>query len=94
LALVSVTTQVEGTPLPPLEAALRGSFQAVAASLFDSYNAQGLRVHGFEGFGPELDGFAEFILQTLSAKGARAPGRWHRFPARGGLLGGLKIGRP
>ncbi|MBN1837004.1 MAG: hypothetical protein JW820_14205, partial [Spirochaetales bacterium] len=54
LALVSVTTQVEGTPLPPLEAALRGSFEATAASLFDSYNAQGLRVHGFEGFGPEL----------------------------------------
>jgi NAD(P)-dependent dehydrogenase (short-subunit alcohol dehydrogenase family) len=93
LALVGLAAQEEGTPFPPLEAALRGSFEATALSLFSSYNSPNIRVHGFQGFGPQLEGFAEYIVESLSAKSSGAPGRWQRFPARGRLLGGLKIGR-
>ena len=93
LALVGLTAQEEGTPFPPLEAALRGSFEATARSLFASYSPQVARVYGFEGFGTQLEGFAEFIADSLSAGSGRASGRWHRFPPRGGLLGSLKAGR-
>ena len=93
LALVDLTTQEERTPFPPLEAALRGSFEATARSLFASYNSPGMRVYGFEGFGRQLEGFGKFIVETLGATPAKGSGRWHRFPSRGGLLGGLKAGR-
>lgn len=93
LALINAADQVEGTPYPPLEAALRGSFEATARSLFSAYDGQGMRVHGFEAFAASPQGFAEFIVETLSTRATRGSGRWHRFPTKGGLLGNLTIKR-
>ena len=93
LALVDLADQEEGTAFPPLEAALRGSFEATARSLISSYDGESLRVQVFSGFDPQLKGFAEFIVQTLSGRTPRAAGRWHRFPPKSGLLGNLKIPR-
>lgn len=93
LALVDLADQEEGSAFPPLEATLRGAFEAAARSLFSSYNDESVHVHGFAGFAAQTRGFAEFIGETLSSQGARGSGRWHRYPPRGGLLGGLKISR-
>jgi NAD(P)-dependent dehydrogenase (short-subunit alcohol dehydrogenase family) len=93
LALVELADQEEGTAFPPLEAALRGSFEATARSLISSYDGESLRVRGFSGFDPQTKGFAEFIVQTLSGRTTRAAARWHRFPPKSGLLGNLKIPR-
>jgi NAD(P)-dependent dehydrogenase (short-subunit alcohol dehydrogenase family) len=94
LGLVGASTQEEGSAVPPLEAALRGSFEAVARSLLAAYDGENLRVCGFEGFGAQPEAFAQFIVESLSARPERAAGRVQRFPTRGGLLGSLKAGRP
>jgi NAD(P)-dependent dehydrogenase (short-subunit alcohol dehydrogenase family) len=93
LALVDNADQEEGTAFPPLEAALRGSFEAAARSLFSSYDDESIHVHGFAGFAAQTRGFAEFIAETLSSRATRSSGRWHRYPPKSGLLGTLKISR-
>jgi NAD(P)-dependent dehydrogenase (short-subunit alcohol dehydrogenase family) len=93
LAMVDLADQEEGTAFPPLEAALRGSFEATARSLIASYEAERVRVHGFSGFSPQYKGFAEFIVDTLAGRASRASGRWHRYPPKSGLLSSLKISR-
>jgi NAD(P)-dependent dehydrogenase (short-subunit alcohol dehydrogenase family) len=93
LALVDLADQEEGSAFPPLEAALRGSFEAAARSLFSSYDDEHVHVHGFAGFAAQTRGFADFIGETLSSRTTRGSGRWHRYPPTGGFLGGLKISK-
>jgi NAD(P)-dependent dehydrogenase (short-subunit alcohol dehydrogenase family) len=91
--------QVEGSAaLPPLEAALRGSFRAAARSLAAAVEAgsagRSLQVNSFECHDPDAwdaegSGFASFILETMQSKGRKSSGRCFRFPGRGRRLIGL-----
>jgi NAD(P)-dependent dehydrogenase (short-subunit alcohol dehydrogenase family) len=79
-----------GAVLPPLEAALRGAFKALTQSLMDTGGPKGLPVHGIESFSTPARDFADFIVETLSARGDKPSGKWLRFQPRGGLLAPLR----
>jgi len=90
LALVHYSQPEAGGVFPPLEAALRGSFQALAQSLFSSYNQEYLYLNGFESTSSQCQEFAEFLLGTLNERGRRVSGKWFRFQLKTGLLSALK----
>jgi NAD(P)-dependent dehydrogenase (short-subunit alcohol dehydrogenase family) len=89
LALVHHAPQA-GSGLPPLEAALRGAFRALAESLMETGGPGGLPVHGIESFSTPARDFAGYIVETLTSRGDKASGKWLRFQPRAGLLAPLR----
>ncbi|HEB10614.1 MAG TPA: hypothetical protein ENI06_05310 [Spirochaetales bacterium] len=91
VALINYSPHDSTGILPPLESALRGSFQALAKSLFSSYSRENLYINGFESNTAQSSDFADFIRQTLSDRGRRVSGRWFRFQAKSGLFSPFRI---
>jgi len=91
LALINYSPKDSTGILPPLESVLRGSFQALAKSLFSSYSQEHLYINGFESNTAESRDFADFIRQTLRDRGRRVSGRWFRFQAKSGLFSPFRI---
>ena len=75
LALINYSPKDSTGILPPLESVLRGSFQALAKSLFSSYSREDFYINGFESNTAESGDFADFIRQTLQDRGRRVSGR-------------------
>jgi NAD(P)-dependent dehydrogenase (short-subunit alcohol dehydrogenase family) len=90
LALVEYAPREAPGGRPPLEAALRGAFRALAQSLLESGAAKGVQVHCFESVETLARDFAGFIVENMSARGDKPAGRWLRFQPRGGLLAPLR----
>ncbi len=93
LGLLAATEQEQGTAFPPLEAALRGAFQAVAASLFSSNDLPTVHINGIESFAVPPREVAEFAFATFGASSPRGAGRWFRLPQRGLLSPRRLLGR-
>lgn len=91
LALINYSPHDSTGILPPLESALRGSFQALAKSLFSSYSRKNLYINGFESNTVQSSDFSDFIRQTLQDRGRRVSGRWFRFQAKSGLFSPFRI---
>ena len=91
LALINYSPKDSTGILPPLESVLRGSFQALAKSLFSSYSREDFYINGFESNTAESGDFADFIRQTLQDRGRRVSGRWFRFQAKSGLFPPFRI---
>lgn len=91
LALINYSPHDSTGILPPLESTLRGSFQALAKSLFSSYSLENLYINGFESNTMQSNDFADFIRQTLHDRGRRVSGRWFRFQAKSGLFSPFRI---
>jgi NAD(P)-dependent dehydrogenase (short-subunit alcohol dehydrogenase family) len=90
LALVDYAPREAVAGRPPLEAALRGAFKALAQSLLDAGGPKGVTVHGFESVETLARDFAGFIVETMVARGDRPSGKWLRFQPRSGLLAPLR----
>jgi NAD(P)-dependent dehydrogenase (short-subunit alcohol dehydrogenase family) len=89
LALVEYAPR-QALTRPPLEAALRGAFRALAQTLLDAGGPKGVQVHCFESVETLARDFANFIVETLGARGDKPSGKWLRFQPRGGLLSPLR----
>lgn len=89
LALINHLPQEEGTVLPPLESALRGSFTAAAGAVIASNSQRNVFINGFESRSQKIEELADFIFDTMKDRGARVSGRWFRFPTRSGILSAL-----
>jgi NAD(P)-dependent dehydrogenase (short-subunit alcohol dehydrogenase family) len=86
---LSLVNYAQTAPLfPPLEAVLRGGFQALATSLFASQSGRGIAIAGFESYTPRHNEFAAFIVSTWETRAAKMSGKWFRYPAGARLLGG------
>ncbi len=90
LALVEYAPREAVAGRPPLEAALRGAFRALAQSLLETGGAKGVQVHCFESVETLARDFAGFIVETMAARGDKPSGKWLRFQPRGGLLAPLR----
>ena len=86
LALVDYAPRQAAAGRPPLEAALRGAFRALAQSLLDTGGAKGVQVHCFESVETLARDFAGFITETMTVRGDKPSGKWLRFQPRGGRL--------
>jgi NAD(P)-dependent dehydrogenase (short-subunit alcohol dehydrogenase family) len=89
LALINHLPQEEGTVLPPLESALRGSFTAAAGAVIASNSQRRVFVNGFESRSQKIEELADFIFDTMKNRAARVSGKWFRFPPRPGILSAL-----
>ncbi len=89
LALINHLPQEEGTVLPPLESALRGSFTAAAGAVIASNSQRNVFINGFESRSQKIEELADFIFDTMKDRGARVSGKWFRFPTRSGILSAL-----
>jgi NAD(P)-dependent dehydrogenase (short-subunit alcohol dehydrogenase family) len=90
LALVEYAPRQALAGRPPLEASLRGAFRALAQTLLDAGGPKGVQVHCFESVETLARDFANFIVETLGARGDKPSGKWLRFQPRGGLLSPLR----
>jgi NAD(P)-dependent dehydrogenase (short-subunit alcohol dehydrogenase family) len=90
LALVEYAPRQALAGRPPLEAALRGAFRALAQTLLDAGGPKGVQIHCFESVETLARDFAGFIVETLGARGDKPAGKWLRFQPRGGLLAPLR----
>jgi NAD(P)-dependent dehydrogenase (short-subunit alcohol dehydrogenase family) len=86
LALINHLPQEEGTVLPPLESALRGSFTATAGAVFASNSQRNVFINGFESRSQKIEELADFIFDTMKDRGTRVSGKWFRFPTRSRIL--------
>jgi NAD(P)-dependent dehydrogenase (short-subunit alcohol dehydrogenase family) len=75
-----------GELLPPLEAAVSGSFLTAARALMTFYPEEAVQIRGFQSTSVESREFAKQILDTIRDKGEKAAGRWTKFGGRGGLF--------
>ncbi len=92
LALINHQPQAATAVPPPLDSALRGSFRATAEAIFAGIGQQNVFVNGFESNSTQIEELADFIFDTMSGKGIRTAGKWHRFPPRPGILSALSPG--
>jgi NAD(P)-dependent dehydrogenase (short-subunit alcohol dehydrogenase family) len=84
---LSLVNYAQTRPLfPPLEAVLRGGFQALAASLFASQSGGNTTIAGFESYSPRYGEFAAFIVSTWESRGAKMSGKWFRHPVSARLF--------
>ncbi len=90
LALVEYAPREAVGSRPPLEAALRGAFKALAQSLMDTGGPKGVTVQGFESVETLARDFAGFIVETLASRGDKPAGKWLRFQPGRGLLSPLR----
>jgi NAD(P)-dependent dehydrogenase (short-subunit alcohol dehydrogenase family) len=90
LALVDYAPREAVAGRPPLEAALRGAFKALAQSLMETGGPSGVTVHCFESVETLARDFAGFIVETLAARGDKPAGKWLRFQPGRGLLSPLR----
>ena len=90
LALVDYAPREAVGGRPPLEAALRGAFKALAQSLMESGGPSGVTVHCFESVETLARDFAGFIVETLASRGDKPAGKWLRFQPGRGLLSPLR----
>jgi len=81
---LSLVNYAQESPLfPPLEAVLRGGFQALAASLFASSSGRDIAIAGFESYATRIPDFAAHILSTWETRGTKVSGKWFRYPGGG-----------
>jgi NAD(P)-dependent dehydrogenase (short-subunit alcohol dehydrogenase family) len=90
LALIDHVPQMAAAVPPPLESALRGSFRAIAESIFAGIGQQNVFINGFESRSTRIEELADFIFDTMTGKGSRTTGKWYRFPPRPGILSTFK----
>ena len=90
LALVDYAPREAVAGRPPLEAALRGAFKALAQSLMETGGPSGVTVHCFESVETLARDFAGFIVETLASRGDKPAGKWLRFQPGRGLLSSLR----
>ncbi len=91
LSLVNYSQQESGGLFPPLESALRGSFQAMAQSLFASNAQKNVCINGFESYCPRIKEFADFIVNTRFEKKRCLSGKWFRFQTKSRLFSSLRF---
>ena len=91
VALVDYAPRQAAAGRPPLEAALRAAFRALAQSLLETGGPKGVQVHCFESVETLARDFAVFIVESMTARGDKPSGKWLRFqPRSGGLLSPLR----
>jgi NAD(P)-dependent dehydrogenase (short-subunit alcohol dehydrogenase family) len=91
VALVDYAPRQAAAGKPPLEAALRAAFRALSQSLLETGGPKGVQIHCFESVETLARDFAGFIVESMTARGDKPPGKWLRFQTRsGGLLSPLR----
>jgi NAD(P)-dependent dehydrogenase (short-subunit alcohol dehydrogenase family) len=76
-----------------LDAVLSGGFRSLADSLFRMYQNEPVNIIGFETTETQPEGYAEFIVRTLTEKEKQSKGRWIPYTDRQGLFQSLNITR-
>lgn len=72
--------------LPPLGAAVSGSFRALATALFAQYRNEPVLMRGFQSSVPEVRDFAQFLLGLGADRSGKTSGRWLKFSGRTGFF--------
>ena len=91
----SLTFVVADQPetLSSLDAVLSGGFHSLADSLFRMYQNEPVIINGFETTGAQPEGYADFIVRTMTEKEKQPNGRWIHYTDRQGLFQSLNIAK-